>query len=38
VDANAAVFDGVERVLGRPPRDFAAFAREAGAWTRRALA
>jgi hypothetical protein len=32
---NASLTDGVERALGRPPRDFAAFARDAaagGAW------
>jgi uncharacterized protein YbjT (DUF2867 family) len=32
---NASVTDGVHRALGRPPRDFAAFARDAaaaGAW------
>jgi uncharacterized protein YbjT (DUF2867 family) len=35
---NAHVTDGVQRALGRPPRDFAAFARAAaasGAWTMR---
>ncbi len=26
---NASVTDGVERALGRPPRDFADYAREA---------
>jgi uncharacterized protein YbjT (DUF2867 family) len=33
---NAHITDGVQRALGRPPRDFAAFARAAaasGAWT-----
>lgn len=33
---NASVADGVERALGRPPRDFAAYARAAaatGVWT-----
>lgn len=33
---NARTTDGVERVLGRAPKDFGAFAREAaddGAWT-----
>ena len=28
---NVAVADGVQRALGRPPRDFADFAREAAA-------
>jgi uncharacterized protein YbjT (DUF2867 family) len=35
IDANADVADGVQRALGRPPRDFADFARDAaaaGAW------
>jgi uncharacterized protein YbjT (DUF2867 family) len=33
---NAGTTDGVERALGRPPRDFAAYARAAaGAWTRQ---
>jgi hypothetical protein len=34
---NASITDDVERVLGRPPRDFAAFAAVAaagGAWAR----
>ena len=33
---NAHLTDGVERALGRPPRDFAAYARETaatGVWT-----
>ena len=33
---NAHVADGVQRALGRPPRDFAQYARAAaasGAWT-----
>ena len=32
---NARVADGVQRALGRPPRDFGAYARDAaaaGAW------
>jgi hypothetical protein len=39
VPYNAGVADGVQRALGRPPRDVAAFARDAaagGAWTRPA--
>ena len=35
---NASVTDGVQRALGRPPRDFGAFVREAaatGAWSAR---
>jgi len=41
VPANAGVADGVRRALGRSPRDFATFARDAaaaGAWTARAAA
>ena len=41
VPSNAGVADGVQRALGRPPRDVAAFAREAsaaGAWRRPAAA
>ena len=29
---NASVADGVTRALGRPPRDFADYVRETGAW------
>ncbi|MGH9112176.1 MAG: NmrA family transcriptional regulator, partial [Acidimicrobiales bacterium] len=35
---NAQLADGVQRALGRPPRDFADFARDAaaaGAWNAR---
>ena len=35
-EANAGIGDGVQRALGRPPRDFATYAREttdAGVWT-----
>jgi uncharacterized protein YbjT (DUF2867 family) len=41
VPANAGVADGVQRALGRAPRDIDAFARDAaaaGAWTRPAAA
>jgi uncharacterized protein YbjT (DUF2867 family) len=37
VEANAGVADGVREALGRPPRDFAVYARDAaaaGAWSR----
>jgi hypothetical protein len=36
---NAHLTDGVQRALGRPPRDFAAYAREVaatGIWSRAA--
>jgi len=41
VEDNAGVTDGVSGLLGRPPRDFATFARDAaagGAWSPRAAA